>query len=149
VLRHNDIDLNLSQRQSVAQRDEVRCLLRSLDPGKPSSREDVPLCDLIFCDQIERLALEPNPADGNSSPLAHRFGRDIHHLFATIERNVREPFHFFIFKSEWNEAAFSLRKLPLQHFSYTSRDKTRHITAEARDFLYDSRAEISVFLLRH
>jgi len=96
VLRHNDIDLNLSQRQSVTQWDEVRCSLRSLDPGKPSSREDVSLCDLIFCDQIERLVLELNCANGNSSPLAHRFGRDIHHLRATIARNVSEPFHFFI-----------------------------------------------------
>src|SRR5437773_7372239 len=97
MLRHNDIDLNLSQRQSVTQWDEVRCSLRSLDPGKPSSREDVSLCDLIFCDQIERLVLELNCANGNSSPLAHRFGRDIHHLRATIARNVSEPFHFLSF----------------------------------------------------
>jgi hypothetical protein len=116
----------------------VRCLLRSLDPGKPSSREDVPLCDLIFCDQIESLALEPNSANGNSSPLGCRFGRDINHLRATIARNVREPFHFCL-----------LRKLPAQRFGHTSRNETRYIAAQAGNFFYDSRAQISVFLLRH
>ena len=77
----------------MAERNEVRRLLRSLDTGNPRSREDVSLRYLIVRNEIERLALEPNLAGGNSSSLTHRFRRYVDHPCATVGLDVSESSH--------------------------------------------------------
>ena len=42
LVRSDDVDLNFAERQSVAQRNELRRLLRSLDAGNPRRRETLP-----------------------------------------------------------------------------------------------------------
>ena len=93
LVRSGDIDLNFRQRQSVAERNEVRRLLRSLDTGNPRSREDISLRYLIVRNQIERLAAKSNLAGGNSSSLTHRFRRYVDHPCAAVGLDVSESSH--------------------------------------------------------
>src|ERR671918_2805033 len=80
IFRSNNIDLDITERQCVTQRNQTRSLLRGLNASDSSGCEDVALCNLITRNHIERLALEPNLSGGNSSSLTHRLGRYIDHL---------------------------------------------------------------------
>ena len=78
----------------MTKRDQLRGLLGSLNPGNAGGGEHVAFRDLFFRDQVERLALEPDLATGNSYSLAQRLCRNINHLDATIRTDVTESFHF-------------------------------------------------------
>jgi hypothetical protein len=93
LVRSDNIDLNVRERQSVAERNKVRRLLRSLDTRNPRSREDISLRYLIVRNQIERLAPEPNLAGGNSSSLTHRLRRYVDHPCAAVGLDVSESSH--------------------------------------------------------
>jgi hypothetical protein len=93
LVRSDHIDPNFRQWQSMAERNEVCRLLRSLDTGNPRSGEDVSLRYLIGLDQIERLAPEPNLAGGHSSSLTDRFRRYINHPCTTVGLEVSESSH--------------------------------------------------------
>ena len=77
----------------MAERNQLRCLFRGLNTGDPRSREDVPLCDLIFRNQLDRLALKLNLSTRNSLSLTHRLRRYIDHLCPAITANVCESLH--------------------------------------------------------
>ena len=49
---------------------------------------------LILPNQIQRRALEPNPAGGDSFSLTNRLGRNVDHLGAAIVTDVSESLHF-------------------------------------------------------
>ena len=93
LARTDKVDLNFRQRESVAERNELRRLLRSLDPGNARSRKDVPLRYLIVRNQVERLTPKSNLARCNRSSLTHRFRRYVDHSCATVGLNVSESWH--------------------------------------------------------
>src|SRR5258708_67856 len=72
ILRSNNIDVCLAERQSMAKRNELCSLLGGLDPGNTRGREDIAFGDLIPCDQIERFSLEPNLSACNCSSFTER-----------------------------------------------------------------------------
>ena len=77
----------------MAKRNELRSLLGGLNPGNACGREHIALGDLISCDQIERLPLEPNFPACNGSSFTERLRLNINHLRATIGTDVSQPFH--------------------------------------------------------
>ena len=77
----------------MAKRNELRSLLGGLNSSDARGREHITFGDLIFCDQVERLALEPDLSTRNSCSLAQRLRRNINHLGATIASDVSESFH--------------------------------------------------------
>ena len=51
----------MAQVQVVTERNELRRLLRRLNPGDARRREDVSLRDLVLGNQLERFRLQLNP----------------------------------------------------------------------------------------
>jgi len=93
IVCRDNIDLDLAQRQSVAERNELGSLFGALNACDARGRKDVALRDLIICDQVERFALKPDFPRRNRRPRTERFGRDIDHLRSAIRANVREALH--------------------------------------------------------
>ena len=77
----------------MAERNELRGLFGGLNASDPRSCKDIALRDLIFRNQIERSTLELNFAFSNRSARAQRFGRDINHLCAAVDADMREASH--------------------------------------------------------
>src|SRR5256885_13060930 len=71
----------------------MRGLFSGLNPGNPRGRKDVALRDLIFRNEIERFALELDFALSDRSARAQRFGRNINHLCAAVDANMRQALH--------------------------------------------------------
>ena len=94
MVRRNNVDFNVPERQSVAKWNQLRGLFRSLNSSNPRSGEDVPLRDLILRNQLDRLALKLNLSTRNSFSPNHWFGRYIDHLRTTIGADMRETLRF-------------------------------------------------------
>jgi hypothetical protein len=92
-VRRNNIDFNIREREGVAERNQLRSLLCSLNAGDPRSCEDIPLGDLIFCNQFKCCSLELNLSTGNRSSRTHWLRRYVDHLRTTIPADMREALH--------------------------------------------------------
>src|SRR5207237_9325443 len=90
--KHFDVDL--TGRQSVAERNQLRGLFRGLHTRDPRGGYDVSLRDLMVRNQLDRVALKLNLSTRNSFSLTHWLGRNIDHLRTTISADMTELSHF-------------------------------------------------------
>ncbi len=88
-----DLDFDVAQIQIVTERDQLRRLLRRLNPGDARSREDVPLPDLILGNQLERFLPQLNLAGGDRFPRALFLRGNVNHLRAAIVRQMGQSIH--------------------------------------------------------
>src|SRR5439155_13205937 len=93
VIRRDDIDRNMAQRQWVAKGNELRSLFGRLNSGNPRSREDISLCNFVCRNKLDSLSLESNLASHDRSSRAQRLGRNIDHLCAAISGHVSQAFY--------------------------------------------------------
>src|SRR4030095_11478638 len=109
-VRRNNVDFNIPERERVTEWNQLRSLFCSLNTGDPRSREDVPLCDLILCDQFKCCSLELNLSTRNRPSLTHRLCRYIDHLRPAVTANVSESLH--LLAADGNHPAIWLVVIP-------------------------------------
>ncbi len=74
-----DLDLDVVQRNAVAQRNPVRGPLRRLDPGDPGQGDRVALGQPVVAKLPEGRSVEQHPARGDGQPLRRPLAADIDH----------------------------------------------------------------------
>src|SRR5260370_14036816 len=115
-------------------------------------------CGQIFPDKIRNAV--PPVAKGTHSPRALRTKPRCRFCREAGERNEFPPLptaelrmllrlQDVSVRPEFVSDELSSSKFPIQSLRDASRHKARNIAPETRDFLHNSRAEISVFFLRH